>query len=160
MGTILSAIICSILMLVGLIGVILPGLPGVPLAWLGLFIYALGTGFERISITTTIVFFIVMLFTLSLDFLAPLLGAKKSRASKYGLIETSLGFVIGVIVFGFWGIIFGPFVGALLGELVIKREPRWAFKSALGTLTGFLAGTLFKIVVILVMIGFFVVSLC
>ena len=92
MGTILYAIVCSILMVVGLIGVVLPGLPGVPLAWLGLFIYALGTGFDRISIITTVVFFIVMLFTLSLDFLAPILGAKKYKASKYGLIGAFLGF--------------------------------------------------------------------
>ena len=159
MGTILYAIVCSILMVVGLIGVVLPGLPGVPLAWLGLFIYALGTGFDRISIITTVVFFIVMLFTLSLDFLAPILGAKKYKASKYGLIGAFLGFVAGIIVFGFWGIIFGPLVGALLGELIAKREPGQAFRSALGALTGFFMGTLFKIVIILVMIGFFVVSL-
>lgn len=52
-----SIIICSILMIVGLLGVVLPVLPGIPLAWLGLFIYALVTGFERISIATVIVFF-------------------------------------------------------------------------------------------------------
>ncbi|GAG62169.1 unnamed protein product [marine sediment metagenome] len=52
MGTTLLIILCSVLMVVGLLGVVLPVLPGIPLAWLGLFIYALGTGFERISIAT------------------------------------------------------------------------------------------------------------
>lgn len=159
MGTVLLIIICSILMVAGLIGVVLPFLPGVPLAWLGFFIYALVTGFNKISITATIIFSALMLFTLSLDFLAPVLGAKKYRASKYGLIGAFLGFIVGIIVFSFWGIIFGPFAGALLGELIAKRHPGRALKSALGALVGFIAGTLFKTVVVLIMIGFFIVSL-
>jgi len=146
-------------MVVGLIGVVLPFLPGIPLAWLGLFIYALGTGFDKISITTIIVFFILMILTLALDFAAPMLGARKYKASKYGLIGVFLGFTVGILVFGFWGIIFGPFIGALLGELITKREPRRAFKSALGAFLGFIAGTLFKIVIVLIMIGFFIASL-
>jgi uncharacterized protein YqgC (DUF456 family) len=159
MGTILLTILSSILMVVGLIGVVLPVLPGVPLAWLGLFIYALGTGFDRISIATVVIFFILMLLTLTFDLLAPMLGAKKYRASIYGLIGVFLGFIVGIIVFGFWGIIFGPFAGALFGELIARRKPGQAFKSAFGTIVGFIAGTLFKIIVVLIMIGFFIVSL-
>ncbi len=159
MGTILLITFCSILLVVGLIGVVLPFLPGIPLAWLGLFIYALGTGFEKISITTIVVFFILMLFALSLDFLAPMLGAKKYKESKYGLIGVFLGFTVGFVVFGPWGIIIGPFIGALLGELIAKKKPERAFKSALGALVGFIAGALFKIIIVLIMIGFFIVSL-
>lgn len=61
-------------MLVGLAGIFLPFIPGVPLAWLGLFIFAIGTGFERISIATTVIFFVVMLLTFAIDFFAPMLG--------------------------------------------------------------------------------------
>lgn len=159
MVTILLAILCFVLMVVGLAGVFLPFLPGVPLAWLGLFIYALGTGFDRISILTTVVFFILMLVTLLLDFIAPMLGASKYRASKYGIIGTFLGFTVGIIVFSFWGIILGPFVGAFLGELIAKRPPKQALKSALGAFLGFVAGTLFKTIYILIMFGFFIISL-
>ena len=42
---VLLAIVCSLLMLVGLAGIVLPFFPGVPLVWLGLFIFAIGTGF-------------------------------------------------------------------------------------------------------------------
>jgi len=159
MGTVLLIILCAVLLLVGLIGVVMPFLPGIPLAWLGLFIYALGTGFDRISIAAIILLFILMLVTLTLDLLAPMLGAKKHKASKYGLVGVFLGFILGIIVFGFWGIILGPIVGALLGELIAKREPGQAFKSAFGALVGFLAGTLFKTVVVLIMIGVFIISL-
>jgi len=146
-------------MVAGLVGVLLPVLPGVPLSWLGLFIYAIGTGFERISIATVVVFFILTVLTLALDFVAPMLGAKKYRASKFGVIGAFLGFTVGIFVLGFWGIILGPFVGALLGELIARRKPTQALGSALGAFIGFIAGTLFKIVVILVMFGFFIASL-
>ena len=159
MGTIALIILCSVLMVVGLIGVILPVLPGIPLSWLGLFIYALGTSFERISIATVVIFFILTVFTLILAFVAPMLGAKKYQASKLGIFGAFLGFTVGIFTFGFWGIILGPLVGAFLGELLVGRTPKQAFGSALGALLGFVAGTLFKIIVILVMAGFFIASL-
>ncbi len=159
MVTVLLAILCSVLLIAGLAGIILPVLPGVPLAWLGLFIYAIGTGFDRISITTTVVFSILMVLTLVLDIVAPMLGASKYKASKLGILGSFIGLMAGIIVFGFWGIILGPFIGALLGELAASKQPEQAFNSALGTLSGFLAGSLIKIVVVLTMAGFFIASL-
>jgi uncharacterized protein YqgC (DUF456 family) len=81
MGTIAVIVVCSILMVTGLLGVVLPILPGIPLAWLGLFIYAIGTGFERISVATVVIFAVLTVLALLLDFLAPMLGARKYRAS-------------------------------------------------------------------------------
>jgi len=159
MVTVLLAILCSVLLIAGLAGIVVPILPGVPLAWLGFFVYAIGTGFDRISITTTVVFSILMVLTLVLDLVAPMLGASKYKASKLGILGSFVGLMAGVIAFGFWGIILGPFIGALLGELVARKQPEQAFKSALGTLLGFLAGSLIKIVVVLTMAGFFIASL-
>ena len=159
METVALTILCSVLMVVGLLGVVLPVLPGIPLSWLGLFIYALGTGFERISIVTIVIFTILTVLTMILDFAAPMLGAKKYQASKIGIFGAFLGFTIGIFVIGFWGIILGPFIGALLGELIAGRKPKQALRSALGTFIGFIAGTLFKIIVILTMAGFFIASL-
>jgi len=146
-------------MVTGLLGVVLPILPGIPLAWLGLFIYAIGTGFERISIATVVIFAILTVFALLLDFLAPMLGAKRYRASKLGVFGAFLGFTVGIFALGFWGIILGPFIGALLGELIAGRRPTQALRSAFGTFLGFVAGTLFKVIIILVMAGFFIASL-
>ena len=154
-----SIILCSILMFAGLLGAVLPFLPGVPLAWLGLFIYALVTDFENISVTVVVIFFVLTMFTLILDFVAPMLGAKKYRASKYGVIGAFIGFIVGIFVLGFWGIILGPLTGAFLGELISMRKPKQALGSALGAFVGFIAGALFKIVLIFVMAGFFIASL-
>ncbi len=155
----LSIIACFILMIIGLAGVVVPVLPGVPLAWVGLFIYALVTGFEKVSIAATIIFFILMLLTMAIDFIAPMLGAKKYRASNWGIAGVFIGFIIGIIIFGFWGIILGPFLGALAGELIGKRQPVQAFKSAIGALIGFITGNLLKIALILIMMGFVIISI-
>ena len=137
---------------------ILPVLPGIPLAWLGLFIYAFATGFEKISVTLIIIFFVLMILTLVLDFLAPLLGAKKYRASKLGVVGAFLGTILGIFVLGFWGIIFGPLTGAFLGELIVSRRPKHAFGTAIGAFVGLLAGSLIKLILILIMAGFFIAS--
>jgi uncharacterized protein YqgC (DUF456 family) len=88
-----------------------------------------------------------------------LLGAKKHKASKVGITGAFIGLTIGIFILGFWGIITGPFLGALLGELVAKKSPGQALKSAIGTFIGFIAGNLLQIIVILIMAGFFLVSL-
>jgi uncharacterized protein YqgC (DUF456 family) len=159
MATVLLAILGFILIGTGFVGIFLPVLPGIPLAWLGLFIFAIGTGFEKVSVLVTVIFFIFMLFTLLLDFLAPMLGAGKYKASKFGIAGTFIGFIVGIIAFGFWGIILGPFIGAFLGELITRRPTGQALKSATGALIGFVAGSLFKVIYIFVLLGFFIYSL-
>jgi uncharacterized protein YqgC (DUF456 family) len=156
--TVLLAIISTLFILVGLLGIVLPFLPGVPVAWLGLFIFAVGTGFERISITTTVVFFALMLLTFIIDYLAPVLGAGRYKASKWGIIGASVGTLLGIVTLGFWGIIFGPFLGAILGELLSGRQGGQALRIASGTLIGIILGNLLKIIVVLIMLGFLIAS--
>ena len=102
--------------------------------------------------------FLSLQSALALDIIAPMVGARKYRASKWGIIGASFGLLVGIFTFGFWGVILGPFVGALVGELIYRREWVHALKSASGTVIGFVAGTLLKIVIVLIMIGFFVAS--
>jgi len=158
MSTALLAILCSVLMLVGLIGVFAPVLPGIPLAWLGFFIYAIGTGFERISIPTVIVFFVLGALIMLLDLFVQMLGAKKFGGSKYGILGAFIGLIVGIIAFGFWGIIIGPFIGAFSFEFIARRQLKGALKPAVGTFVGFIAGALIKVIFILIMSGFFIAS--
>ena len=156
--TVVLTVVTSILLLLGFAGVFLPVLPGVPLAWLGLLIYAIGTGFEKISVTATVIFSVLMLLTLAFDLAAPMLGAKKYQASKWGVMGASLGLLVGILTMGFVGTIVGPLLGALVMEFIAKGQPVPAMKAALGTFVGFIAGTLFRTIVVLSMIGFFIYS--
>lgn len=145
---------------IGLAGVFLPFLPGVPIVWLGLAIYAYLTGFATLSLTTVLVFLGLTFLTIILDFLAPIIGAKSYKASKYGITGAFLGMILGLLILGPIGIIVGPFAGAFLGEFWLgRKESEEAFKASLGTVIGFLAGALIKTALILVMLGFFIAAL-
>ncbi len=158
-GEIILVLFTFFLFGVGFLGMFLPFIPGVPLAWLGMFIYAYVKHFEPISLTTVLVFLGLTLLTLVIDVVAPLIGAKRYHASKYGVAGSSLGLILGLIALGPLGIIVGPFVGAMIGEIAAGRRTQEAWHSAVGTFIGFLAGSLIKLIVILAMLGFFIVAL-
>lgn len=155
-GQIVTILLGFFLMTLGFAGVFLPFLPGAPIAWLGIFLYGYFTKFETISLAAILIFLGLVILTVVLDFIAPILGAKSYRASRYGIFGSFLGLLVGTFALGPIGIIVGPFVGAFLGELLSKKEPAQALKSSFGTLIGFLAGALIKTIIIFIMLGFFI----
>jgi uncharacterized protein YqgC (DUF456 family) len=46
-----------------------------------------------------------------------------------------------------WGIIAGPFIGAVVGEMLGGRNLPQALRAGIGTLIGFMVGTLLKVVI-------------
>jgi uncharacterized protein YqgC (DUF456 family) len=46
-----------------------------------------------------------------------------------------------------WGIVVGPFVGAVAGEMLGGSDLSHAIRAGIGTLFGFLVGTLLKVIV-------------
>jgi uncharacterized protein YqgC (DUF456 family) len=157
--TVFLAVVCAILMVAGFAGLILPVLPAIQLNWLGLVIYAWGTGFQRISLAATIAFTVVMVLDTVLDWFVQAIGARQFKASKYGIIGALIGSIVGLIFFNIWGVILGPAIGAVAGELIARRGIKQALVAAGGTFAGCLAGSLVKAVIMLVMLGFFIVSL-
>jgi uncharacterized protein len=143
----------------GLAGVVLPILPGgVFLSWAGYFVFAIFTGFQKISLLSALVFLGIAVVISVIDFAAPLLGAKKRKASRYGITGAFLGSIFGVLIFNLPGIILGPFIGAVLGELLEKKNLNEAAKVASGTFVGFLAGAILKTIFILIMAGFLIIK--
>lgn len=134
-------------MLVGLAGCILPMLPGPPLAWLGMLLLHF-TDRVDFSVTELVVSALVVIATLVLDYFTPMIGAKKFGGGKYG----NRGCVIGTIMGMFFlplGLILGPFLGAVIGELIAGKPFRTALKAGFGSFVGFLFGTLIKLAVCL-----------
>lgn len=139
---ILSAII---LVAVGLAGCILPVIPGPPIALLGiLLIYFTSEG--EISTTEIVIYSVITVITVILDYLIPSLGVKYFGGSKYGKWGSFIGTILGLFFLP-WGIIAGPFIGAVAGELLAQSTGLEAVKSGIGSLVGFLFGVLLKVVV-------------
>ncbi|MFW6283126.1 MAG: DUF456 domain-containing protein [Minisyncoccales bacterium] len=148
-----------ILILIGLLGSLIPFLPGVILAWIGFFIYSAGTSFTQISILENIIFLVLVILAMILDYFLPLWGAKKRKASKQGLTGAIIGLTGGIISSNIIGTIIGPIIGAYLGEIFGEKSSKKAFQSAAGVLFGFVLGPIIKIILVLVMLGFLLVTI-
>jgi len=158
-GEILLIIFSFLLVLSGALGVIIPLLPGVPMAWVGMLIFGFATDFAFLPLETIVIFLGFTFLTVILDFAAPIIGAKRYKASKYGIVGASLGLMLGFLMLGPIGIIVGPFMGALLGEMLLGKELEEAAVSAKGVIIGFLAGGIIKLSLILVMLGFMIFAI-
>jgi uncharacterized protein YqgC (DUF456 family) len=152
---ILLSVLGGILILFGVVGCFLPILPGPPLSYIGvLFLHF--TSQVQFSATFLIVSGVIVLIVSLLDYLVPVLGAKKFGGSSSGIVGCIVGLVLGIFLFPPVGIIIGPFLGAVLGELVNGDDLRKAVKSGLGSFLGYIFGTGVKLAVSIVMGYFFV----
>ncbi|MBL8525979.1 MAG: DUF456 family protein [Betaproteobacteria bacterium] len=156
-GVYLLWALAGILVLVGLAGTILPALPGVPFVFGGLLIVAWLGEFQRIGWPTLTILAILTAFAVLVDLLASLLGAKKVGASKLALLGAAIGSIVGIF-FGLIGIFVFPFIGAVIGELIARKEMGQAAKVGVATWLGLLFGALAKLALALTMIGVFVIA--
>lgn len=148
-------ILAVILVLVGLAGTVLPALPGAPLVFLGLLLAAWADGFQKVGWFPLTLLGILTAGTFAVDFLATSLGAKRVGASFLAIAGAVVGTIVGLFL-GVPGLLLGPFVGAVLGEYIARRDLRQAGKVGLGTWLGLVLGTAAKLGLIFLMIGLFV----
>ena len=142
-------------MFVGIFGSILPVLPGVPVSWAGLVVLHLAPSIA-FNWTFIIITGIVAIGLYILDYIIPALGTKHFGGSKAGAWGTTIGLVIGILAPIPFGILIGPFAGALIGEVAFNRtEGKQAFKAAIGSFIGFLASTFIKFIATVVYLGLF-----
>ena len=108
-------IVSSILMLIGLLGCILPALPGPPVSYIGFLLLHFT---EKVQFTTTQILVLLLLVIIAqvLDYFIPILGSKYSGGTKWGSWGAFIGSVVGLFFLP-WGLILGPFLGAIAGEL-------------------------------------------
>lgn len=138
---VILAFVCLVL---GLIGCVMPALPGTPLSFIGLLILHFTDAAEFSSAFLWTWAGIAVLLQV-LDFFIPAWGAKRYGGSKYGVWGTTIGLVIGFF-FAPWGIVVGPFLGALVAELIGGKRSEEALRAAWGSFVGFLIDTLLKVI--------------
>lgn len=142
---ILIMVLAIILMVGGIAGCVLPVLPGAPLAYAGLLLLHF-TGLAHFSTAQLIVWLIVVVVLQVVDYITPLLGSKYSGGTSFGNRGCVAGTLLGLF-FMPWGIILGPFLGAVAGEMMGGSDFPHAVRAGIGTLIGFLLGTLLKVIV-------------
>jgi len=145
------------LVLVGLAGAVLPALPGVPLVFAGLWLAAWIDGYANVSGWTIGVLGVLTLLAMAVDFVATALGAKRVGASRQAIAGAALGTFVGVF-FGLPGLLLGPFIGAVAGEMIARGRMGQAMGVGIATWMGLLFGTLAKLALSLAMVGIFVAA--
>ena len=139
---IITAFTCIV---VGIIGSVLPVLPGVPLSYAGILLLHF-TEKVQFSIPFLILWLVLVILVQLLDYYVPIWGTRKFGGSKRGVWGCAIGMVVGLF-FGPWGIVLGPFVGAIVGELSGGKQTQAAIKAGFGSFIGLLLGIVSKLVV-------------
>ncbi len=153
--TLLLWMVAAVLVLIGFAGLFFPAMPGVILIFSALVVAAWAEHFVYVGWKTITVLALLTLFAWLIDLLSGVLGAKKFGAGTYALIGASIGAVCGMF-FGIPGIVAGPFFGALIGELIARRDLKDAGLAAIGTWLGLLAGSAMKIAIAFTMLCLFI----
>ncbi len=135
----------ALLMIAGIAGCVLPVIPGPPLSYIGLLMLHFTTRYQ-FSTTFLVIWGIVTVVVYVIDYLIPVWGTKRFGGSKRGVWGSLIGLVIGLFFFPPFGIIIGPFLGAVIGELTAGKDHGSALKSGFGSFMGFLLGTLLKLI--------------
>ena len=164
MGTYLIIGIVIVIGLIGIIGAIIPGIPGPPVSFIG-FLVAWLCFDNEFSYWCLIITGVLAVVITVLDYYMPVWGTKKFHGTKSGMWGSTIGLIVSIFVLpwlgitigplGIGGLLLGPFLGALIGELIAKNNKN-AFRSALGSFVGFLLGTFIKFVYCIVIMVFII----
>lgn len=150
-------LLAAALVLAGLAGSVLPALPGVPLVFAGLVAGAWADDFQRVGWMTLALLGLLTLGSIAIDLMATALGAKRVGATRLAIAGAMLGTLAGVFL-GIPGLILGPFVGAVVGELISHGKVEQATRAGIATWMGLIFGTLAKLALVFTMLGVFAVA--
>jgi len=153
MITLLYAV-AALLIIVGLLGAIVPALPGIPLIFGGIWLVSALDHYRHAGLWWLLLIAFIGLVGLTIDLIAGVLGAKRVGASRLAILGALAGTVTGLF-FGLPGLVLGPFLGAVLGELAAGNSVAGSTRVGIGAWAGLIFGTIVKLVSSLMMLALF-----
>ena len=132
-------ILGAICVLIGVAGALLPILPGTPVSYIGLLLLLAVDGCS-FSVQFMLIILALVVLQQILNYVIPIWGVKKYGGSKAGQWGGVLGLLVGLL-FMPWGMIVGPFVGAVLGEMMAGKNTSDSLKAGFGSFVGNLLTT-------------------
>ena len=137
------AIVCS---LAGVAGCIIPIIPGPALSFAAVLCAYFCSG-SALSTAQMLMWLAVTVVVSVMDYLLPAYMARWFGGTRAGTRGALVGMIVGMIFFNIPGIIFGPFVGAVAGELLHdSSNGAHALKVGFGSFLSFIVGTGVKLV--------------
>ena len=133
-----------LLAVAGIVGCVIPVIPGPVVTYCGLLCLLLTA--RPPTTTVLVVFGAATAVATLLDYVVPALGAKKFHCSKLGVFGCVVGTLVGLFFFPI-GLLLGPFLGAVAGELLSGKSAGRSVWGGFGAFLGFLTGVLIKLAV-------------
>jgi uncharacterized protein YqgC (DUF456 family) len=158
MGTLLI-VLGFILIFGGLLGCVLPLIPGPPLSFLALILMSLAKNWQAYSPKFLIGMGIFTGVVSVIDYVTPILGAKRFGASRAGIWGSVAGLLLGTVFLPPFGMFLGAFLGALIGEYLMGRRTHEALRASWGVFWGTLLGLGLKLTASGIMAYYFVKAL-
>lgn len=155
--TTIAFVVALGMMVVGVVGTLVPALPGLPVIWLAMIGYGLVEGFHAMSPAFLVVSTLVVIGAGVAEHYARAWGAKRFGAGKAGAWGTVIGSIAGLFFMPI-GLVLGPFLGALLFELMAGRSGNEALKAGVGGVVGVLGSVVVNLGVALGLTIAFVVK--
>jgi len=150
--------IIIVLLIGSFVGLIYPIIPSVLFIFGAFFLYGFYFTFDVFSIWFWIIQTMFLLLLFGADYLANLLGVKKFGGSKAGIWGSTIGLLIGPFVIPAFGIILGPFLGAILAELLVEKQSmNNAIKIGVGSVVGLISSVITKGIIQLIMCIYFII---
>jgi uncharacterized protein YqgC (DUF456 family) len=151
---IIGLTIALLIMGMGVVGSLLPGLPSTPLVLLSAIAHKLYFGQTGVGWVVMSLLVLCTALSLMMDFVASIYGAKRLGATWRGATGAMVGGLIGLF-FNLPGILFGPFLGALVFEMAGGRKFRESSRAGVGATLGLLASALGRVFCCLAMMTLF-----
>lgn len=134
MDLMLMLAIGAVAMLLGFLGCFLPVLPGPVISYAALFVlYAFGC---PLTTTQLVVGGVVLVIVTLVDYILPSICAQRFHCSRWGVFGCFVGSIVGLFFMPL-GIILGPFLGTVAGELIAGKNMSSSVRGGFGALLGF-----------------------
>lgn len=155
-GTGAAWLVTICLLIAGAVGCVLPVLPGHLIILIGAIAHRLMLGEDSgLRWWSFLILVLLMAISQTFEIISGAAGTKWFGGTRWGAAGALVGSIVGLFFLPF-GLLLGPLIGAFAFEMAFARkDTKPAAMSGVGSVVGTLAGMGFKIVIGLMMIGWF-----
>ncbi len=156
---ILGWVLVILLFVIGMAGTIYPILPGALAIYAAFFVYGFFFSFKEFGIMFWTIQSLIVIILFIADYAVSAWGVKRFGGTKASVVGSTIGLIAGPFVIPAFGLIIGPFGGAVIGELIAGKSLEQSIKAGWGALVGLFTSVVVKIILQLVMIIAFILWL-
>jgi hypothetical protein len=147
-------LVVGMLLLLGLAGTVLPFLPGTPLIVVAAFVHAYAMDWTPIGPGRLAILAALAALGYTLHYTAGALGTRGAGGSAWAFVGALVGGIAGIF-FGIPGLLLGPPLGAIAGELLKSGDLRTSIRTGIAAFLGMVAGAVANFAIGVTMIALF-----